>query len=297
MLLISRDHLFAFLPESRIEAAESRRFAPVSLERSPAATSFAMPVPVIVGVAQIRNKSKRLEDAKEPLALIADAVQLALRDTRADPEQVKRAIDDVVCMAITSWQYEKPVDQLVSMLGLDEATAKTRVLSDVGGNTPPKHIDQAARRIAQGTSEVSIVGGGESWYSLNAWANQKKSLPTDWTPPPAAKKVAATSRDRDFAGMASEYCMRHGLTKPIQFYPMFALALRKALGKSQKEAHQEAAEIYAEFSKIAQTNEGAWFYGDGAKSAEEIATVTKDNRMICYPCWFAVFTERRRRIN
>jgi hypothetical protein len=136
-------------------------------------------------------------------------------------------------MAITSWQYEDAPSQLSSMLGLDATKVKTKIQSDVGGglgklnctlihtetdfnrtlgNTPPKHIDLAARRIAEGTSKVCVIGGGESWYSLNAWANQNKSLPLDWTPPPKSKKVAATSREREFK-MASDYCERHGITK------------------------------------------------------------------------------------
>lgn len=244
----------------------------------------AMPVPVIVGVAQIRNKSKSLSDAKEPLVLIRDAVELAIQDTNApDPSRVKAAIDDVVSMAITSWQYEDPVEQLVGMLGLHSSHVKTKVLSLIGGNTPPKHFDEAARRIATGVSSCTIIGGAESWYSLNAWANQKKSLPQDWTKPPPTKKVAATSRERDFSGMSSSYSARHGITKPIQFYPLFELAHRKYTGKTQAQAQRESAEIYAEFSKIAQTNEGAWSYGDGAMTAEQIAKVGPDNRMICYP--------------
>jgi hypothetical protein len=65
---------------------------------------------------------------------------------------------------------------------------------------------------------------------------------------------------------------------------LFELAHRKATGKIQAEAQQESAEIYAEFSKIAQTNSGAWFFGESPKTADEIKTVSKDNRMICYPC-------------
>ena len=49
--------------------------------------------------------------------------------------------------------------------------------------------------------------------------------------------------------------------------------------------HQYAkAGIYAEFAKVAEQNPLAWSHGQPAASEEEIRTVTKKNRMICFPC-------------
>ena len=48
------------------------------------------------------------------------------------------------------------------------------------------------------------------------------------------------------------------------------------------EAHQRhLGELSAEFAAVARDNEHAWFR-DG-KTAEEIATVSLTNRMVCFP--------------
>ena len=45
----------------------------------------------------------------------------------------------------------------------------------------------------------------------------------------------------------------------------------------------ESAQMYAEFARIAERNEFAWNHGQEAPTSETIATVTKRNRMICFP--------------
>jgi hypothetical protein len=42
--------------------------------------------------------------------------------------------------------------------------------------------------------------------------------------------------------------------------------------------------MYADFAKVAESNEYAWSYGAPAETAESIGTPSKKNRMICHPC-------------
>jgi hypothetical protein len=42
--------------------------------------------------------------------------------------------------------------------------------------------------------------------------------------------------------------------------------------------------MYAEFARVAERNPMAWNYGKRAATEEEIRTLTKRNRMICFPC-------------
>ena len=42
--------------------------------------------------------------------------------------------------------------------------------------------------------------------------------------------------------------------------------------------------MYAEFAEIAEQNEFAWNYRQGAPGSRVIGTVTEKNRMICFPC-------------
>ncbi len=71
---------------------------------------------------------------------------------------------------------------------------------------------------------------------------------------------------------------------PIHIYPLYENAFRAERGQSVKENNQESAELYADFAKVAQKNPLAWNYGQPAATKEIIGTITKKNRMICFPC-------------
>ena len=76
----------------------------------------------------------------------------------------------------------------------------------------------------------------------------------------------------------------HGIGNPIHVYPLYENSLRAHLKQSIEENHQESAELYAEFAKVAERNPYAWNYGRPSDSSEVIGNVTKRNRMICFPC-------------
>ncbi|KXS19404.1 hypothetical protein M427DRAFT_108775 [Gonapodya prolifera JEL478] len=242
---------------------------------------IAQSVPIIIGVAQIRNKSKVLTDAKEPLVLMCEALESAIADTGADASAVRELCDDFVSMDIQSWKYEDAVASASQRLGLKNV--KTKTYGPVGGNNTVKQHDYAARRVALGQSQLVFIGGAECWYSLNAWNNQKKSLPPHWTPPPTGMYVASNTDTRDWSVMGNALSDKHGIYKPIQWYPLFEVGLRAHLGKSPRESHADSARLYAQFARVAATNPGAWAYGETPKTEEEIATIGKNNRMICSP--------------
>jgi len=54
-------------------------------------------------------------------------------------------------------------------------------------------------------------------------------------------------------------------------------------GQSIEQNDAETAKIYTNFAQIAEQNEHAWSYGKPAGSEEIIRTVSKRNRMICFP--------------
>ena len=79
----------------------------------------------------------------------------------------------------------------------------------------------------------------------------------------------------------SELEVQHGLRAPIQVFPLFENAIRADAGRTEGEQTQIAAGILANNARVAAANEHAWFRD--APSAEEIGTVTPDNRLIVYP--------------
>lgn len=84
--------------------------------------------------------------------------------------------------------------------------------------------------------------------------------------------------------VATDTGAKHEIGLPIHVYPLYENATRAQRKQSLKENHDESAELYADFAKVAQGNTASWNFGKTPKTKEEIATVGKKNRMICFPC-------------
>lgn len=76
----------------------------------------------------------------------------------------------------------------------------------------------------------------------------------------------------------------HKVGLPIQVYPFYENAYRSRHGQSIQENIQESAKLYGDFAKVAEQLPTAWHYGRPAETEQSIGTVTKRNRMICFPC-------------
>ena len=76
----------------------------------------------------------------------------------------------------------------------------------------------------------------------------------------------------------------HSIGAPIHVYPLFENGFRAYRGQSIADNHEESAQMYAEFAKVAEQQPCAWKYGKKASTKQDIGTVTKRNRMICFPC-------------
>lgn len=76
----------------------------------------------------------------------------------------------------------------------------------------------------------------------------------------------------------------HSIGLPIHLYPLYENAFRAHRGQSIQENNLESAELYADFAKVAERNPLAWNYGQPAATEKNTGTVSKKNRMICFPC-------------
>jgi len=76
----------------------------------------------------------------------------------------------------------------------------------------------------------------------------------------------------------------HSIGAPIHVYPLFENGFRAYRGQSIADNHDESAQMYAEFAKVAEQQPYAWNYGKKASTKQDVGTVTKRNRMICFPC-------------
>jgi len=76
----------------------------------------------------------------------------------------------------------------------------------------------------------------------------------------------------------------HSIGLPVHVYPLYENAFRAHRGQSIEENNAESARLYADFAEISKSNEFSWNYNQQTPTEEEIGTVTRSNRMICFPC-------------
>ena len=235
--------------------------------------------PVIIGVGDVVNRSKKVEDAIEPLQLMIQAIEKAIQDTglaAAAIADLQHSIDSVSVVKTWTWPADYP--SLISKkLAFKPLHAE---YSDHGGNQPAKLVDEAARRISLGENKVAIVTGAEALASLTACAAAKKMPPPNWTQPSEDVQSVFSPTTRE---LQQNYGAKHSCGNPIQLYPFYENAFRAHRGQSIKDNHIESARLYADFAKVAEQNENAWSYPAPAETETSIATIGKRNRMICHP--------------
>lgn len=81
----------------------------------------------------------------------------------------------------------------------------------------------------------------------------------------------------------------------MQVYAMYENGLRAKRQQSPQDNLAESARLYGQYSEIASQNPMAW--NQDKKQPETIGTVTKRNRMICFPCMLPSRPMEPRRIN
>jgi acetyl-CoA C-acetyltransferase len=80
---------------------------------------------------------------------------------------------------------------------------------------------------------------------------------------------------------ANAYEALHLALAPTMVYPLFETALRHVFGRDVEEHQKHISEMWSGFSEVAARNPHAW--SREAYSAEEIRTVSPDNRLVCFP--------------
>ncbi|KAI7356542.1 hypothetical protein KC354_g10399 [Hortaea werneckii] len=237
--------------------------------------------PVIIGVGDVVNRSKKIEDAIEPLGLIVEAIQKAITDTALNSTasaRLKNNIDSLDVVRSWTWPYPDLPGSIAERLGINP---KRRHYSEHGGNQPAYLLDEAARRVSKGENQVAVVTGGEALASLVACANAKSLPPPGWTKPAEDVKKVFSPTTRE---LQPNLGSKHHIGNPIHIYPLYENGFRAYRNQSLRANHAESAAMYAEFARVAAGNEYAWSYGAKPESEETIARVEEGrNRMICFP--------------
>jgi acetyl-CoA C-acetyltransferase len=229
---------------------------------------------VIVGVAQTLRRPDTAQGTTEPVAMMAEAARLA-GDDSGTGDRLLRSADSIRVVELLSWPYPNPALLVGDLIG---ASPRQTVKTTTGGNSPQLLVNDTAAAIQRGELDVALVVGAEAVYTRllarkeKAWLEWTTQDP-DTTPAPASVGIEKPG--------TNDVEMAAALLMPTQVYPIFENALRAANGESVEEHERRVSELWAGFSTVAARNPYAW--SPEARTAEEIRTVTPDNRMIGFP--------------
>jgi acetyl-CoA C-acetyltransferase len=222
--------------------------------------------PVLVGYGQV---SQRDEDPSvEPIDLMAAAAREA-----ADP-RVLQAVDSVRIVNILSWRYRDPGLLLAQQINAGNATTR---YTGVGGNVPQALVNQACLDIQAGRSDLVLIAGAETFRTRTRLRNRGRK--PDWTSQDESVPFAPGANEGEpLVGTAET---RIDLIRAPHFYAMFEQALRIDAGEPSDVHRTRIAELWAQFSAVAERNPHAW--SRTALSADQIRQPSADNRMITWP--------------
>lgn len=224
-------------------------------------------IPVIIGTGQVTNRPKSETRLRSPIALMAEASELALSDAAVSPD----SIDSVQVVNTISWTYSDPPGELSQAIGASPAES---VYTTVGGNTPQWLINRACEMISRGERELVLISGAESFASATAARSMGRKLDRG----NRGEQPSSIGDDRPGAGPAE---MQSGLIAPAQIYPLIENAYRESKGRSVDEHQSMLGRLCESFNRVAAGNPLSWL--PESHTAEEIATASPLNRMIGFP--------------
>ena len=224
--------------------------------------------PVLIGTGQVVQRAEGIDDARDAVALMGEAITLAARD--AGLTSVPNP-DAIRVVSLLSWKYGNPAQLIAEDLGL---SPRETGLSAMGGNTPQTLVNAASREILSGKADLIILTGGEVTRTRARY--NKAGKEPNWR----TSSVAPTLVSEDLVMNMPEERARQ-IVMPIQIYPLFETALRAQAGHTIDEHQVYISELWSRFSQVAAKNPFAWT--QKAFTAEEIRTPSPTNRMVGFP--------------
>ena len=230
--------------------------------------------PVIVGVAQIKQRPDDPADAVEAIALMTAAVRDAAADSRAEAgaDALLKELD-LIGVVDGAWKYSDPGRLIADSVGAAEART---AISANGGNTPQSYVNNISSRIQAGELDVAVVVGAEIIWSRRR--QRRAGIAADAT---VQEGVEPDERFGADVPMSDDFEISRGMEMPINFYPMFESAIRAANGETIEQHRTRVSELWERFNQVAVANEYAWFREP--MTAEEIREPSQSNRMVGFP--------------
>jgi acetyl-CoA C-acetyltransferase len=224
-------------------------------------------IPVIIGVGQINDRPATPDEGLDPPGLMAAALRLAEQDAGGD---LLTHLDSLAIVDQISFrELGNLCAPLATAIGAHPAI---NYQSDAPhGDTPIRLLNESANRIGAGEIRIAAVVGAEA---LRTAAHRAAANASGADKSYNAVRAASQRREPSYAQL-------HGLSAPVDVYPLYENAGRAAYGQTLAEAQAESGHIWSQFSEVAAANDGAWIRKP--TRAEEIITPSENNRPIAFP--------------
>ncbi|MGN6689970.1 MAG: acetyl-CoA acetyltransferase, partial [Sphingopyxis sp.] len=223
-------------------------------------------IPVIIGVGQVNDRPEDPDQGLDSLGLMVAALEVAANDAGVPLAEIDSlAIVD----QISFHSLGKLPEPLAAAIGAAPAIAYQSAAPH--GDTPVRLLNEAANRIGAGEVKLAAVVGAEA---LRTAAGRAAKAASGEDKSYNAVRQVATRREPNYA-------QKHGLSAPVDVYPLYENATRAAWRQTLEEAQLESAEIWSRFSEVAAANDGAWIRKPA--SPADILTVDERNRPIAFP--------------
>lgn len=210
-------------------------------------------------------------EAPEPLEMWEHVARAAADDAGA-PAALDRLgrIDVVYCQ---SWQYDDPPARLAERLGVSVPTDGLRY-SGIGGSRPQTLMNDAAEAIRKGHLDCGLVVGAEALATVRRL--KKAGAKPQWSFKPTERRPFPFDIPFHPAEVA------HSIFEAYLTFALFENARRFHLGWTPAEHREALGRLMAPLSEVAAQDPAAsWF--PIARTPDEIAVPTPDNRIVSYP--------------
>lgn len=225
--------------------------------------------PCIIGVAQ-QTWRPETGDAPEPLELWAEVADAAARD--AGTRRALDGIDALHAVHCLSWDYDDPARRLAERLGVTPTHTEVSMLA---GTASQRMVNAAAERMLRGESDLALVAGGEALATRRRL--RAAGAEPSWShPAPATGKPPI-----DLDDWISPTEWAHNVVAATLTFAALDTARRAHLGVDPAEYLAQEGRLLSRWTEVAAANRYAWFRI--ARTAEELITVTPDNRIISSP--------------
>jgi acetyl-CoA C-acetyltransferase len=240
--------------------------------------------PILVGCGQITDTRSEPSSARSNVAFCAEAARLALADAAAaiGADDLGRRIDALAVLeffpdvsprfASPFGRCTNPPRSVANRLG---AAPRQQIYTHQGGNMPQYLVNRFAEEIAAGETGLALICGAEL---LRSTQNARKAgLEIDHNEDPGGEPTRVGDNRVGY----SEEEARHDLRAAIHFYPLLENAIRGGLKRNVADHMAAMGRLFARLAAVARDNPLAT--RREGYSAERLATVSADNRWICFP--------------